>query len=269
MILIDRERPSHWYLPDGTPFYEVQRADGSGMRGATLRDARKVGAYPSVTNILSIMAKPGLEAWKQEQAILSSLTLPRIDGESADAFAKRVVDDMGSQVGEAADLGSLIHSTIEGFLTNGTEPEADSQLAALFGPVKQWIKENVESVIGVELCLVNKEGYAGKCDLIAELKGIGATVIDFKTQKFRKGKASFYETWPLQLAAYKHSYFADHRPAGLMSVAINSAEPAPVQIKRWDEGYGLHLAAFQSLHQVWKYMNRYDPLEFRKQEEAA
>ena len=94
MILIHRESPSHWYLPDGTAYHEVPRTDGNGMRSATLRDARKVNAFPSVTNILGVLAKPALDAWKQEQAILAALTLPRRDDEPLDSFAHRVVADM-------------------------------------------------------------------------------------------------------------------------------------------------------------------------------
>jgi len=30
MNLIEREPASHWYLADGTPFYEVDKKDGSG-----------------------------------------------------------------------------------------------------------------------------------------------------------------------------------------------------------------------------------------------
>ena len=43
---------SHWYWPDGRTCYEVERADGKGMRAATLRDARKLGLYPGVTGII-------------------------------------------------------------------------------------------------------------------------------------------------------------------------------------------------------------------------
>jgi hypothetical protein len=30
MILVKRESASHWYLPSGAPFHEVERADGKG-----------------------------------------------------------------------------------------------------------------------------------------------------------------------------------------------------------------------------------------------
>ena len=98
MLIVPRESASHWYYPDGTPLHEVPRADGKGTRPTSLRDARKLGLFPSVTNVLSILAKPGLEAWKQEQAILAALTLPRTENEPLDEFARRVVADVGSQV---------------------------------------------------------------------------------------------------------------------------------------------------------------------------
>ena len=110
MKLIEREVASHWYLRDGQPFYEIARKDGAGNRPVTLADARKVRALPSVTNILGVLAKPGLDAWKIEQGIMAALTLPREANEPLDLFARRVVQDMGEQVERAADFGSAIHS---------------------------------------------------------------------------------------------------------------------------------------------------------------
>src|SRR6476469_5111583 len=104
MTLIDRQPASHWYLRDGQPFHEIAKKDGSGKRAATLADARKVGALPSVTNVLGVLAKPGLDAWKIEQGIVAALTLPRGNDEPLDAFARRVVVDMGEQVEKAADF---------------------------------------------------------------------------------------------------------------------------------------------------------------------
>src|SRR5215475_13596650 len=118
MILIERQPASHWYLRDGRPFHEIAKKDGSGNRPVTLADARKVLALPSVTNVLGVLAKPGLDAWKIEQGILSALTLPRLAGEELGAFAHRVVEDMGEQVEKAADFGSAIHAACEVYTLN-------------------------------------------------------------------------------------------------------------------------------------------------------
>jgi hypothetical protein len=78
-----------------------------------LRDARKFDLVPSVTNVLGVIAKPELTAWLQEQAVLAALTLPRIDGESEDVFAKRVVTDSLTTRDGAADFGTAFHHGAE------------------------------------------------------------------------------------------------------------------------------------------------------------
>ena len=86
----------HWYGKDGSPRYTVKAKDGSD-RPTTLRDARKHGYLPSVTTILKIAAKPGLEAWKLNQMMMAALTLPRADGENEESFIKRVQVDSREQ----------------------------------------------------------------------------------------------------------------------------------------------------------------------------
>jgi hypothetical protein len=149
MQLIEREPASHWYLPDGRPFYEVAKRDGTGNRPATLADARKVWALPSVTNVLGVLAKPGLDAWRLEQGILAALTLPRLQNEPLDAFARRVVLDMGEHVEKAADFGSAIHAACELYARTRTTP-ADPTLLAFFHPWQEWFDTHVESVRELE-----------------------------------------------------------------------------------------------------------------------
>lgn len=270
MILVSREPSSHWYLPDGTPYHEVPRADGNGLRSVTLRDARKCGAYPSVTNILSVLAKPGLDAWKQEQAIVSALTLPRRDDEPLDAFAHRVVEDMGEQVRNAADLGSAVHAAIEVYLQTGEPPE-NPDVLRLFAPVKQWIDDHIERVGLVETVGVHTEfGFAGRVDLVAKLKHAGTwAVIDFKTQKMKPNKkgvfqAAFYETWPLQLMAYFEALRVtgecSRKLEDIASVVINSVEPTPVQVKVWPrEEHAGYWRAFNCARELWCFSKGYHP----------
>ena len=270
MILIQRESASHWYLPDGTPYHDVPRADGNGTRSVTLRDARKVNALPSVTNILSVLSKPGLDAWKQEQAIMAALTLPKRDDESLDAFARRVVTDMSEQVRSAADLGSAVHAAIEVYLQTGESPE-NPDILRLFEPVKLWIDEHIERIGLVETVAVHSEfGYAGRIDLVAKLKSTGTwAVIDFKTQKMKPDKkgvfqAAFYENWPLQLMAYfralNHAGECSRRLEDIASVVINSVEPTPVQVKVWPrEEHEPLWQAFHCARELWCFTKGYRP----------
>jgi hypothetical protein len=270
MILVHRESPSHWYLQDGTPYHEVVRADGNGMRSVTLRDVRKVNALPSVTNILGVLAKPGLDAWKQEQAILAALTLPRRDDETLDVFARRVVTDMGEQVRSAADLGSAVHTAIEVYLQTGELPE-NPDILQLFEPIKLWIDEHIERIGLVETVAVHSQfGFAGRIDLVAKLRSTGTwAVIDFKTQKMKPDKkgvyqAAFYDTWPLQLMAYFKALNSagecSRKLEDIASVVINSIEPTPVQVKVWPrEDHESLWQAFNNARELWSFIKGYRP----------
>jgi hypothetical protein len=248
----------------------VVRADGNGMRSVTLRDARKVNALPSVTNILGVLAKPGLDAWKQEQAIMAALTLPKRDDESLDAFARRVVTDMGEQVRSAADLGSAVHAAIEVYLQTGESPE-NPDILRLFMPVKLWIDDHIERIGLVETVAVHSEfGFAGRIDLVAKLRHAGTwALIDFKTQKMKPDKkgnyqASYYETWPLQLMAYfkalNHAGECSRKLEDIASVVINSVEPTPVQVKVWPrEEHEPCWQAFNNARELWCFTKSYRP----------
>ena len=100
---------AHWYRRDGEPLHSVLSASGE-PRPTTVRDARKLGLLPSVTNILGVINKPELVEWKMTQAVLAALTLPRRENEGEDEFARRVVEDAQSRVKTAVDFGSAFHA---------------------------------------------------------------------------------------------------------------------------------------------------------------
>ena len=244
---------------------------GKGDRPTSLRDARKLGLFPSVTNVLSILAKPGLEAWKIEQGILAALTLPRNEGETIDEFAKRVVTDMTSEVGRAADLGSAVHAAIEGYAQGRWLPE-DQEVARLFQPAREWFDAEVLAVHSVEIAAAHTEwGYAGRVDLVATLKSTGRpTVIDFKTQKTRRDKdGSFkpilHDTWPLQLEAYRQALASRDKGlanAAIASVVIGSSEPVPVVVKVWDDADKAgFFRAFLAARDLWVWQKNYCPVK--------
>ena len=271
MIIVPRESASHWYFPDGTPLHEVPRADGKGERPTSLRDARKLGLFPSVTNVLGVISNPGLAAWKQEQAILAALTLPRHEDESLDDFARRVVTDMASEVKSAADRGSAVHAAIEGYAQGGWLPE-DKEIARLFEPARQWFDAQVLQVHSVEIAAGNPEwGYAGRVDLVATLRSSGRpTVIDFKTQKTRRDKAGnfkplLHDTWPLQLEAYRQALICRDKglaDAAIASVVIGSTEPMPVVVKVWDDADKAgFFRAFLAARDLWVWQKNYCPVK--------
>ncbi|NBW17597.1 MAG: hypothetical protein EBR82_57435, partial [Caulobacteraceae bacterium] len=133
----------HWYTRNGEPMYTVKGANGK-ERNTTLRDARKYDLVPSVTTIINVAAKPGLEAWKQQQLLLAALTLPRIDDESIDAYADRVLEDSKQQAQEARDLGTAIHAKVQSAFEGGPENDYSISVKGLLRHAygeQDWVSE--------------------------------------------------------------------------------------------------------------------------------
>jgi hypothetical protein len=255
--LIKREQAAHWYKPDGTACHTIIGKNGK-ERNTDLRDARKLGLYPSVTTILKVMAKPGLQAWIVEQGILSALTLPRTEGEPLDAFAARVATDMDAQRDQAANLGTLIHDAIKSWL-NGLMP--DSSMEGYVEGFRKWAHENNVKPICTERHMTSGEwGFAGQTDLFAEVNG-RRLVVDYKSQKFKNGKPAFYEDWPIQLSAYARMLMeAGEKVDGCMSLAIDVEGICPVVTKEWPD-MEKDFAAFASAFSLWKYLKDFNPLD--------
>jgi len=249
MNLVSREKTSHWYLKSGEPFVEVECKTKPGkMRPVNIRDAKAAGAYPSVTNMLSTIGKPELVAWKLEQAILSSLTLPRQEGEELADYAKRVVVDMDAEAKAAAERGSLLHDSAAAYLTSGAMPAAD--LLPCFMPFKEWADKEILKVVAVEKVVVS-EGmeYAGRMDLLAEVCDHGYSVIDIKTQD-RKGKDfTFYAEYPLQLAAYAAAAKGGYT---LLTLALDRVTPG-MDICVWPNKRD-YWNTFCAAIKVWEHM---------------
>lgn len=261
-----KERASHWYAWDGEKFtsaHDVPNKSKPGeVRKTTLGDAKKLGLFPSVTNVLAIMSKPELERWKIQTAIEASLTLPLQPGEPLDRFADRVVADMDTQSEKAREFGTAIHEWIIAFLM-GTETPAP-ELAEWTAGFREWALTNVESVIGVEQTVGNlAEGYAGRLDLQAYIVGHGRSVLDTKTQGIKpndKGerKPNFYKEFPLQLAAYGGCVRQKGALPSLLTLVIDSGSPGPVHLKAWENGER-HKAAWDHAFALWKYQKDYEP----------
>ena len=77
-------------------------------------------------------------------------------------------------------------------------------------------------------------------------------------------KPAFYETWPLQLAAYQQAILSNSAKdlSAIVSVVIDSAQPGPVHVKAWSEEPGAgskYFGAFLSAFELWRYVKAYDP----------
>jgi hypothetical protein len=94
--------------------YTVEAKNGN-QRPTTLRDARALDLVPSVTTVLNVAAKPGLEAWKQRQLLLAALTLPRSEEEAEDNYLDRIIRDSreeGQSRGRCWHRNPCCHSVV-------------------------------------------------------------------------------------------------------------------------------------------------------------
>lgn len=236
----------HWYRRDGAPQYTVKARDGSN-RPTTLRDAKKLDLVPSVTTILKIMAKPGLEAWKLEQMLLSALTLPRGPGEDEKAYIARIVADSKESGKQAAEAGTRIHESIEKWGSGDRNVEHKTESESFFSEVNrhfglapdhQWIPEQ---------SFASPLGYGGKVDLFSE--GI---VVDTKTKDFGPyDKVDGYDEHVMQLSSYRHGL--EMPQARCANVFVSRTHPGLIRIIEWpQEELERGWEMFQCLLQFWK-----------------
>lgn len=245
----------HWYSRAGEPAYE-QITQKGGLRATDLRDARKLALVPSVTTVLSVVAKPQLEKWKRDQVLMAALTLPRRSTESESDFLRRIDTDSQAQARSAAEEGTRIHDAIEQYFKEGYPATGHyiahvratrAELARLFPEVTDWV---------AEASFASGEGYGGKVDLHSPSTGI---VVDFKGKDgdFSDGKKLDYDQHH-QLAAYQRGL---NLPASVCAnIFVSRSHPGKVASHLWTvekvcEGWQV----FESALSLWKALKRYDP----------
>lgn len=256
---VRKEAPAsgeHWYARDGSPFYTMRGKNGN-LRAVTIRDARKVGAVPSVTTVLGVLAKPALTTWMVNQGILAALTLPRVESESEQEYIRRVVEDSKAQGKAAAEEGTRIHDAIEQSFKGQPVPPAyvkhveatRTRIALLFPDVSDWRAED-------SFC--HASGFGGKVDLHSPSTGI---VIDYKStdEKEGSGKRFHYDqNW--QLAAYQIGLCLPFSTCA--NIFVSRSEPGTVFSHVWpDADIASGADVFMATLDVWKAIKQYNPAE--------
>lgn len=257
---------AHWYASDGTPKYEVPKADGKGMRKTTITDAKKHGWLPSVTTILGeVLAKPQLTAWLCEQAALAVLTAPKAQSdEPVDLFVKRVLQTERQQDQErdtAAALGTAVHNVFERLLA-GEKFEYAAQLKPYIECVLA-LPLLKGRVVCTEKCIVGP-GFAGKYDCEIDNEEPFLDLLDFKTAKTMPTvKTGSWDEHVLQLAAYAHARTLQgnlgNKKVRCWNVYISTREPGQVLALEnidWEAAYH---EGFQPLVRHWQWRKQYFP----------
>jgi len=251
----------HWYRIDGTPVHRLPTADGQGERPTTLRDAVRLGLYPSVTSILGILAKPGLEKWKLDQVALATLRAPKQPQESDDYWCNRVRTAAFEQVEQAADLGTMIHGALEAAMAG--EP-FDPELRPYVEPVLEWKARVGIQIVERETRLVNRaEGFAGTADVLFRYGQNGIGILDYKTRKTKPGEnVQAYDNQAMQLAAYGATYWGPENVERILAanIFISTTEPGRMVVVK-HETLARDWKAFRLVAALWRYQKGYDPRE--------
>jgi hypothetical protein len=184
--------------------------------------------------------------------LLAALTLPRIPGEPEELYIDRIMSDSKEQGRAAADAGTDIHASIQGFyegeVVTRHEAHVKGTVAALdtiFGQ-QPWIAERAFG---------HSHGFGGKCDLHSVV-GDGI-VADVKTKEFTDGnKVDAYDDHLMQLAAYRVGLGIPK--ARCANVFVSRSVPGLVVVKEWsEEDLQRGWEMFCSLLKFWQLKNQH------------
>lgn len=267
------EGGTHWYTVSGSPCHEQPNKSNPGtMRPTTLKDARLQNLLPSVSSILAVQAKPGLNYWVKEQVAKAACGMPlgAID-EPEKEWISHVLQRAEENMSRARDLGSEIHGDIERYLRGVAQygNEAPEPLGHY-----ECVKAAVDALkeLGVwgqpfraERSFASPLGYGGCID-ITDGK---SWVFDFKCVDSLEKKLDYMDRCS-QLTAYatgikedpvESEHWAAQR-SRLGNIFISTSEPGKYLIREWSmeekqRGWSL----FRACQNLFEIANNYFPVQ--------
>lgn len=250
---------SHYYDIEGNTRYTVPYADPKrkGERPTTLRDAKKHNWVPSVTTIMQVAAKPGLDHWKQNQLLDAAIEIEYNGWSDDPSVFRRKVVSMSKKKGEEASIrGTELHDSLEQFyLGNGFDKNkafVEPAIELLYETLgdQEWIPEE---------SFAHRSGFGGKVDLCARASINESYVVDFKTKITGDlDKMVAYDEHRMQLAAYSDGL--DMRAPRCFNLFISTESPGIVKLVEHTREEMLRAEEmFTCLLEYWQLMNRYTP----------
>jgi hypothetical protein len=273
----------HAYDRDGNSRHQVPYKDKKRVgefRNTTIKDIRENGWLPSVSSILSVMAKKGLDGWIKEQVAQASWEIgtngwrmKEGDLDERERWINVVLEQAEARMTRARDLGTGIHASIEKYLELVDWAKRDIALEEKGHYAYIEAARNALTELGVwgqpfesERTFASPLGYGGTVDFSA-----GMLMADFKCVD-RLDKKLDYPDRCAQLCAYctgtresvmngqKIDDFYTISQCRLVNIFISTSEPGKYLIhecstEEKEHGWALFSACFT----LWKVVNRYDP----------
>ena len=172
---------------DGFRFYDIE---GKG--------------YPSVTTVLGIRSKEGLQKWR-------------------DSIGEKVAN---WEMNRAARRGKATHLLIEQYIKGQTPSERSVLPLGLFRLIKPYV-DQIDNIHCLETIMYSKKlTIAGQVDCVAEYNG-KLSVIDFKSANSER-KENWIENYFLQCTAYATMYEETFKTPVEQIVILIAAEDGSV-----------------------------------------
>ena len=238
----------HWYTRSGAPAYTYQN-DAGEEKKTTLRQARTQNLVPSVTTVIGIADKPGLQHWKALETIRAAQLIQRSHFDDDASHIKSVMWESKRVGKEAADRGTELHAEIERGFKGGPKVAAYCSVMSVLNeifPDETWLAEEA---------FCSSLGYGGKIDLCS----VAGVFVDFKTKDNLAEKtvnSLVYDEHGMQLSAYAQgkNFLNPER----LSIFIDRKDPSIVKHYLWPtESHGRHIAMFKHLLSFWQLKNNY------------
>ena len=213
----------------------------------TLRDARKLGLVPSVTTIIGCASSPALTNWKIDQAILSALTLGRLEEETEKEYIDRIKADAQEQAKKAAERGTQIHAWVQA----GFEQVLNKEAEKYFFSAQDAIIIQCGDVGWVCEKPFATEKYGGKCDIHND-----KYLLDIKTTDKPVADLKLWESHYMQLAAYREGLAIPNAQCGILWINSVTAESRLVWADEKDLERGWKM--FNALLDYWVAKNNFE-----------
>lgn len=247
---------------------------------------------PSVTTVCSVLAKPGLTRWLQEQAIIAAADDLALYGEVLDyqtysgpmkpalsdfvaGGMNKWLEDANEQSRIAAGIGIEVHETLEHFHKGEAyELYPDRLATGLVLSYQDWYTASVVKPLLVERQVfgvgqLSGLAYAGTLDLCAQL---GPKPIIYQTEKRTrygeqtrlavvdiKTSGDYYPEMGMQLAAYAASELVENAIAQygdmdpyLLTVRLDK-ESKRYYVKEWS--FQRYYTMFEAALRLWYELN--------------
>lgn len=259
----------HAYDRDGNPQYFVPYKDKKRkgeMRPTTLRDIKENGWYPSVSTILKMIPKDGLTPWIKRQVAEAAFDITPGEMESKEEYISMLVREANDRMSTQREKGSRDHGEVERYFRMLSQPShlipSEVEFIYLNSAPINAVKTALDK-LGMARQRVSSEksfacplGYGGKIDLSGYDE---PWIVDFKFVSHLDKKLDYIDRCA-QGAAYLFGKYGQLENCRFANIFV-STEDYIFQIKEWSQEELMHgWNVFWACFELWKILNRYDPL---------